>query len=531
MVARTVPEALRRGLTFWRRSIQARVVVSTVLLSAVVVTAVGWFLLRQVEQGLLERRVDAVLTEVGNENRQAASQLDAVPGNEPNAAEQATGLVKVLDGNGQIRGFKVVMAGEAPAGTPLSDRGTQGSEHVDLRSVPSSLVNHFDSSTKEAWTYTTIRFTGRGAGSPSPGIVVGSHVTIPAGGTRTLYYLFPLDDVQDTLSLVARALLTAGVLLLALIAALTWLLTRQIVTPIRLARRVAERLAAGQLQERLRVRGEDDLARLATSFNQMATNLQRQIRQLEELSRVQRRFVSDVSHELRTPLTTVRLAGSVLHDARGDFDPQTARAAELLQSELDRFETLLVDLLEISRFDAGAAALDLDDVNLTDVVRRVVDGTRALAEQRGTSIDVRAPKTPCVAEADVRRLERILRNLVTNAIDHAESKQIVVTVAADDQAAAVAVRDHGVGLAVGESAMVFNRFWRADPARARTSGGTGLGLAISLEDTHLHGGWLQAWGKPHEGAQFRLTLPRYARHPLRHSPLPLVPDDAAEVVA
>jgi two-component system sensor histidine kinase MtrB len=192
---------------------------------------------------------------------------------------------------------------------------------------------------------------------------------------------------------------------------------------------------------------------------------------------------------------------------------------------------LLVDLLEISRFDAGAAILDLDDVNLTDVVRRVVDVTQSLAERRSTAIVVHAPNAPCVAEADVRRVERIVRNLVTNAIDHAESKEIVVTVAADDQAAAIAVRDHGVGLEVGESAMVFNRFWRADPARARTSGGTGLGLAISLEDTHLHGGWLQAWGKPHEGAQFRLTLPRYARHPLRHSPLPLVPEDAAEVVA
>jgi two-component system sensor histidine kinase MtrB len=294
---------------------------------------------------------------------------------------------------------------------------------------------------------------------------------------------------------------------------------------------VAERLAAGQLQERLRVTGEDDLARLATSFNQMATNLQRQIRQLEELSRVQRRFVSDVSHELRTPLTTVRLAGSVLYEAREDFDSQTGRAAELLQRELDRFETLLVDLLEISRFDAGAAALDLDDVNLTDVARQVVDSTRALADARSTTVVVRAPDSPCIAEADVRRVERIVRNLVTNAIDHAESREIVVTVAADDQAAAIAVRDHGVGLAVGESAMVFNRFWRADPARARTSGGTGLGLAISLEDTHLHGGWLQAWGKPHEGAQFRLTLPRHANHPLRHSPLPLVPEDAAEVVA
>jgi two-component system sensor histidine kinase MtrB len=126
-----------------------------------------------------------------------------------------------------------------------------------------------------------------------------------------------------------------------------------------------------------------------------------------------------------------------------------------------------------------------------------------------------------------------VRNLVTNAIDHAqngrgETRDVVVHVAGDDQAAAIAVRDYGVGLRPGESAMVFNRFWRADPARARTSGGTGLGLSISLEDTHLHGGWLQAWGRPGEGAQFRLTLPRRLSQPLRHSPLPLVPADTLE---
>jgi two-component system sensor histidine kinase MtrB len=343
------------------------------------------------------------------------------------------------------------------------------------------------------------------------------------------------------MGLVTRAMITAGGLLVVLIAVLTWLVARQVVTPIRLARRVAERLAAGRLTERLRVTGEDDLARLATSFNQMATNLQRQIRQLEELSRVQRRFVSDVSHELRTPLTTVRMAGDVLHDARAEFDPATARAAELLQTELDRFETLLADLLEISRFDAGAAVLELDDVNLVDVAHRVVEATRPLAEQRDVRIVVRAPEHPCLAQADVRRVERIVRNLVTNAIDHArplpvdqdraETPEIVVTVAADDQAAAIAVRDYGVGLAPGESSMVFNRFWRADPARARTSGGTGLGLSISQEDAHLHGGWLQAWGRLGEGSQFRLTLPRQVGDVLRQSPLPLVPDDAPEPVS
>jgi two-component system, OmpR family, sensor histidine kinase MtrB len=289
---------------------------------------------------------------------------------------------------------------------------------------------------------------------------------------------------------------------------------------------VAERLASGRLEERMHVRGDDDIARLGTSFNQMAASLQKQIRQLEELSRVQRRFVSDVSHELRTPLTTVRMAGDVLHDARDRFDGPTARAAELLQKELDRFELLLSDLLEISRFDAGAAVLELEDVNIVDLAHRVVESTRALAERRGIRVVVQAGERPCVAEADGRRVERIVRNLVTNAIDYADSVDVVVLVESDDAATALAVRDYGIGLKPGEAAMVFNRFWRADPARARTSGGTGLGLSISLEDAHLHGGWLQAWGEPGRGSQFRLTLPRRAGDPISSSPLPLVPGDA-----
>jgi len=528
MAGSTFRSEIRRALTFWRRSIQARVVASIVVLSAVVVSAVGWVLLQQTQKGLLDHRVDAVLVEVNTAVAEANRQLDgALTSSDPN--EQQTALGNLLVKRGGSRGFQVVLIGPVGAvptideGAPILTRG------LDTSSVPVSLEQHFGEVATTAWTYTSIRAEGE---PTVPGIVVGSQLQLPAdGGLYTAYFLFPLDEEQETLALVTRAMVTAAALLLLLVAGLTWLVTRQVVTPVRMARRVAERLAAGQLQERLQVKGEDDLARLATSFNQMASNLQRQIRQLEELSRVQQQFVSDVSHELRTPLTTVRMAGDVLHDARRSFDPATSRAAELLQKELDRFETLLVDLLEISRFDAGAAVLDLDEVNLVDVAHRVVDQTRALADQRHTRVMVDAPDHACLAEADVRRVERIVRNLVTNAIDHAETHDVVVHVAGDDQAAAIAVRDHGVGLRPGESAMVFNRFWRADPARARTSGGTGLGLSISLEDTHLHGGWLQAWGRLGEGSQFRLTLPRRAGMPLRQSPLPLVPMDAREVVA
>ncbi|QIK77333.1 HAMP domain-containing histidine kinase [Nocardioides piscis] len=522
---------VRRALTFWRRSVQARVVASTVLLSAAVVGIVGAFLMQQTRDGLVDNRVDKVVAEALNETADVRTKLAFAPGTDVDESRQQDDLIEPIISRGASRGFAAILSPSEATGGRLADGGAKFTQGLDLDSVPLSLQRHFDGPASTAWTFTDIRTTRPIPGLPEgPGIVVASQVTLPADNndTYTLYYLYSLDEERGTLALVGRALLTTAALLLLLVAGLAWLVARQVVTPVRMARRVAERLAAGQLQERLRVTGEDDLARLAMSFNQMASNLQKQIRQLEELSRLQRRFVADVSHELRTPLTTVRMAGDVLHDARRSFDPDTLRAAELLQTELDRFEVLLADLLEISRFDAGAAVLDAEDVDLVDVAHRVVDMTRALAEQRDTKVLVTGPAHACLAEADVRRVERIVRNLVTNAIDHAERRDIHLLVGGDEHSAAIAVRDHGVGLGPGESAMVFNRFWRADPARARTSGGTGLGLSISLEDTRLHGGWLQAWGRPGEGSQFRLTLPRRLGQPLRHSPLPLVPVDAKE---
>ena len=287
---------------------------------------------------------------------------------------------------GSVQGYEIVLTGPIAGSSSgvAAGPGTSNTPGVLSDSIPASLRSTVEQSrtTKTSYTYATIRYAPGSGKVAVPGVVTGSQVTLPAdGGTYTLYYLFPMTEQQETLTLVRRALVTGGALLLVLVGGLTWLVTRQVVTPVRLARRVAERLASGRLEERMHVRGDDDIARLGTSFNQMAASLQKQIRQLEELSRVQRRFVSDVSHELRTPLTTVRMAGDVLHDARDRFDPPTARAAELLQNELDRFEMLLGDLLEISRFDAGAAVLDLEDVNLVDLAHRVVESTRALAER------------------------------------------------------------------------------------------------------------------------------------------------------
>jgi two-component system sensor histidine kinase MtrB len=361
------------------------------------------------------------------------------------------------------------------------------------------------------------------AGQSLPAVVVGSVVDVPNAGAYDLYFIYPMGQEVATMDLIGNSFVIAGVILTLLVGAVALVVTRQVVAPVRRAGEVAQRLSAGKLNERMPTRGEDDLALLATSFNGMADSLQSQIRQLEGLSAVQQRFVSDVSHELRTPLTTIRMAVDLIHESRTTFDPTVARSAELLAGELDRFEALLADLLEISRFDAGAAALDIEPVDLCITVAKVVEAARPLAERRGSVVAVHAPGGPAEAEVDERRVERILRNLVVNAIEHGEGRPIDIHVGVGSDAVAVVVEDHGVGLRPGEAANVFTRFWRADPARARTTGGTGLGLSISLEDARLHNGWLQAWGQRGVGSRFRLTVPQRAGETLHGSPLPLTP--------
>ncbi len=529
--ARVLTAPVRYLVDGWRRSIQARVVIGTLTLSAVLAMLAGWVLLRQVTEGLLDSKLGAsqTLALVGADNAQ--SQLDSAEiGNFFDVGPELSKLIQGLSPDDEGRDeYNVVIIG--PLNASSGDSATGGSRASGgvkpKASIPASLMDQVRAKSGNWYAYSTLHYND--PGRTQPGLVVGSQLRVPSTGqTYALFYAFPLAEQQQTLYVVRSALITTGALLVVLLGTIAWLVTRQVVTPVRLARRIAERLAAGRLEERMQVRGEDDIARLGVSFNQMASSLQRQIRQLEELSRVQRRFVADVSHELRTPLTTVRMAADLLHDARADFDPVTARSAELLQGELDRFEGLLTDLLEISRFDAGAAVLALDDVDLRLVARSVADSTAPLAAQRGTRVTVAVPDVPCYAEADVRRVDRIVRNLMVNAINYGEGRDVEVTVATGKDAVALTVRDHGVGLKRGEEMLVFNRFWRADPARARTRGGTGLGLSIAVEDTTLHGGRLDACGAPGKGSMFRLTLPRRAGSRLGESPLPL---EVAEPVA
>ncbi|MFI5670154.1 MtrAB system histidine kinase MtrB [Streptomyces sp. NPDC051704] len=544
LFVRLVRRPLLPAVRLWRRNIQLRVVAATLLMSLAVVLALGFVVIAQVSKGLLDAKEEAAQSQaaggfaVAQEKANTPSAVDGPDATDNKVGRDAStwmnSLVKQLASGGQTA-FEVVAlgagpdAGGQPSGPFVSGvKGARASGNVDpTASVPAALRRDVNHATGTFKTFSQIRYTaGSGDKAPEPALVVGKRLTDINGDPYDLYYLFPLTQEEESLNLIKVTIATAGVFVVVLLGAIAWLVVRQVVTPVRMAAGIAERLSAGRLQERMKVTGEDDIARLGEAFNKMAQNLQLKIQQLEDLSRMQRRFVSDVSHELRTPLTTVRMAADVIHDARVDFDPITARSAELLAGQLDRFESLLADLLEISRFDAGAAALEAEPIDLRDVVRRVIDGAEPLAEHKGTRIRVLGDTQPVIAEADSRRVERVLRNLVVNAVEHGEGRDVVVRLASAGGAVAVAVRDYGVGLKPGEATRVFNRFWRADPARARTTGGTGLGLSIAVEDARLHGGWLQAWGEPGGGSQFRLTLPRTADEPLRGSPIPLEPEDS-----
>jgi two-component system sensor histidine kinase MtrB len=510
----------------WRSSVSLRVVVTTLALSLLVVGLVGILLVGRITSGLLDAKERASVAEAQSGAAEAQSLLDAA---DTGASTQSTSaLVESVVNTLQQRAgnpplFEVLMLATPPKTGDAPEFATAASPS----SIPAPLRAAVQRDLRQSWTYTTVNYDRSASGRPDvAGLAVGAPLSVPKVGQYELYYVFPLTQEQATLDVVRRAVLLVGILLVLTLGGIAYVVTRQVVSPVRLAARTAERFSAGHLAERMKVKGEDDLALLATSFNEMAANLQLQINRLEALSRVQQRFVSDVSHELRTPLTTVRMAADLLYESREGFDPATARSAELLQNQLDRFEALLADLLEISRFDAGAAVLDPEPVDMRALVDRVVDVAAPLAERKGCVLNVVAPDEPCVVDVDARRIDRVLRNLVLNAVEHGEGRPVDITVAADHDAVAVAVRDHGVGLRPGESSLVFNRFWRADPARARSIGGTGLGLSIALEDVRLHGGWLQAWGAPGDGANFRMTLPRTADSHLTDSPIPLEPADA-----
>ncbi|RIJ77823.1 sensor histidine kinase [Nakamurella silvestris] len=483
---------------------------------------VGFVLQGQITDGLLDAKRTAAISEVdGARLRVAANLPGGADADRPGLANQFTVALDTLV-NGTRSSSGAAQGSTAGVFEPvlISTRGglVQPVEVGPADDVPADLRSRVAGG-MIATQYTTVERDG----VTVPALVVGAPV--PASNeVYQLYLIYLLSGEARTVEVVQNTLLIGGAVLAILLAAIAGLVTQQVVRPVRRAAAVAGRLAAGSLDERMEVKGPDELAQLSRSFNGMAEAIKAQIRQLEEFGSLQRRFTSDVSHELRTPLTTVRMAADLLYEGRDDLPGYLGRSTELMVDELDRFEDLLADLLEISRYDAGMADLNAEPIDIRSSIASCVAATATIAVNAQVQVGVIQPDEPVVADIDNKRIERILRNLLANAIDHARGKAVIVELAADEHAVAITVTDEGVGLKPGEAGLVFNRFWRADASRQRQTGGTGLGLAISLEDAKLHGGWLQAWGRPGKGARFRLTLPRRKGELLQSSPLELEAD-------
>lgn len=508
-----------RFLHRWRTSLQVRVLGSILVASAAVMLVVAFVLVSFITQRLISSKLDIANSEIDRARVAVETQIDATGTASSTFVRMQSARAALVNQSttaGEHTTYEPVLVVNNPDGTVIaSPEGYR---------IPERLRS-FVSQGQIAYQFVTIE---RESGSPYKALIIGSPTQTDIQNLQ-VYLVLSMEQEESTLAMLRGLFSAAAIVLVVLLVGIAWLLTQQVITPVRSASRIAERFRQGHLRERMVVDGEDEVARLAVSFNSMAESLSKQIRQLEEYGDLQKQFTSDVSHELRSPLTTVRMAADLIMDDAEHLPITTRRASELMVNELDRFEALLSDLLEISRHDAGVADLAAAKIDLRSCVQSAVEQTWHIAEQIGAKVIVEEPDQPVVMVGDSRRIERVLRNLVANALDHSEGNPVVIRVAANDQAAAVAVIDHGVGLELGQEDLVFNRFWRADPSRVRHSGGTGLGLAIAKEDALLHGGTLDAAGNPKVGTMFRLCLPLEPKTPFDVSPIPLRAPSAGDL--
>jgi two-component system sensor histidine kinase MtrB len=515
----------RLGLGF-QRSLSAKVVTSTILLSLGVIWLTGSALYSRLSDGIRSVNLNSSIAEARLAFFNAQYQLLLSQGS--TVAERKKVLAEIVV-DATTQGIKEQRREVLIVKTPTTKKSKvsyeMSSNGALSESIPPDVRGKILKDSNLRYEYGRLRYSA----SPSVGsLFVGNRIDIPGAGRYEMYVVFSLSNQASTIQLIQNSLLVTGFALIFLIALITWIVVRQVVRPVREAASVAKQFTQGQFDLRLSVTSKDELGTLAHSFNDMAESIEKQISRLENLSLVQQRFVSDVSHELRTPLTTLRMASEVLYNHRTSFEAPVSRSAELLVAQLDRFERLLEDLLEVSRFDAEVAVLEPVDFDLMALIKRSVHDLGIDTDEKTSGVSTKSDNSVVTVRADMRRVERIMRNLLSNALDHCDGTPIEIQIKSTDTEVAVGVRDFGTGLDESSLIRVFDRFWRADPSRARVRGGTGLGLSIALEDARLHNGELDAWGRPGKGAHFVLTLPRIAGEHIVSRPIKPTPEDFHE---
>jgi signal transduction histidine kinase len=327
-----------------------------------------------------------------------------------------------------------------------------------------------------------------------PALVVGGRQDVGP----VFYFVFPAQSIEAALEQLRLGLLAAAMVAVALALATAGLIARGILRPVDSGSAAAARIAAGDLSARVPAGGADEFARFAAEFNRMADSLASTVDRLRESEGQNRRFVADVSHELRTPLTALVAEASVIEAGLDGLPPDARRAGELLVADVRRLRTLVEDLMELSRFDARAEQATLEPTDLAEAVRSIVAARLPAAEVHG-------PPMPIVVQADMRRVDRIVGNLLDNARHHAADSPVDVQVASDGGTATVTVADRGPGVAADALDHLFERFYKADASRH--GGSSGLGLAIAAEHAALLGGSLAAANREGGGLAVTLSLP------------------------
>ena len=503
---------MKSPLKAWRSSLVIRITGTIVTLSLVLIWLLGSALFSQVSSGIFDEKLKLSILDAQSTARNTQIQLIYSNYQEKAAFISVFDEILALPPNTYEGTAKeIAVFSFSNIGESYVFEGT--SNFLDPKSIPPKFRETTRKAKDSQWERAQLVYSD---GKTEPGIVVGNNLIISGVGKYEFYVIFSLAQQERTMSLIFNYLLLAGVVLTFLIGLTTYFVMRRLIAPIQDAARVAEELTNGNLDLRMDFQGEDEIASLGYSFNEMAVSLQQQISRLENLSKLQQRFVSDVSHELRTPLTTIRMASQVIFATKDTFEPTVARSAELLISQIERFESLLIDLLEVSRFDAQAAVMEVEEIDLVALVKETIDYVHPSQDR---IITLQAPNTSIMVDVDPRRIKRIIRNLISNALDHREDKRVDVRIAETDNEVSVGVRDYGSGFNFVDRKMLFERFWRADSSRARSTGGTGLGLSISLEDAKLHQGEIDVWGERGKGAHFVLTIPKYAGGSIESRPI------------
>ncbi|MGA5807036.1 sensor histidine kinase [Streptomyces cellulosae] len=475
------------------RGLRSRLLTSFVLVAMASSLGTGALAFREARTGVLQQSQDSVI----NRFRASVEAVAPTVPHAPGAMDLQSAVNQVIAAN-RLSGWRVMATyGDLHAYAP-TPRFTQPSPEM-LRSVR----------TRRAAVFQRVNVDG------SPRLLVGMPVTYTTDdGTerlsRVVMYLEVAQTeeegyVQAMVSGIERATLVA--LCLAVVLAL--LAASGVLRPVRALRGATRRMAAGHLDVRLKVTGSDELAELSRSFNETAAELERTVAELRRLEARGRRFVADVSHELRTPLAAMTAVTDVL-DQR--VEGETGEALRLVSEGTQRLSVLVNDLMEISRFDAGAAELHRDDIDLAESVRRTV-----ASRWRPEDVELRLPAPGELrARVDPRRLDVVTANLVGNALRHGEPP-VEVTLERRGDIAVLEVTDNGPGIAPDALPHIFERFYKASTSRARRGRGSGkgggdgdssgLGLAITAENVRLHGGRIHAANREGGGAVFTVELP------------------------